>query len=61
MNTLMLNNLNHPTPFNYLYEAALSVVYSAMAMSLMCIVAAILKVSYVLRCIAQHGLGQEVR
>jgi hypothetical protein len=25
------------------------------------IVAAILKVSYVLRCIAQHGLGQEVR
>ncbi|MBH0027057.1 hypothetical protein I6F53_08665 [Pseudoalteromonas sp. SWN29] len=25
------------------------------------VIAAILKVSYVLRCIAQHGLGQEVR
>ncbi|MDO6465379.1 hypothetical protein [Pseudoalteromonas carrageenovora] len=25
------------------------------------VVAAILKVSYVLRCVAQHGLGQEVR
>ncbi|MBH0017705.1 MULTISPECIES: hypothetical protein [Pseudoalteromonas] len=25
------------------------------------VIAAILKVSYVLRCVAQHGLGQEVR
>lgn len=25
------------------------------------VIAAILKISYVLRCVAQHGLGQEVR
>ncbi|GEB70556.1 hypothetical protein PC2016_0142 [Pseudoalteromonas carrageenovora] len=46
---------------SYLYAEYFSMQVQISAHMSTIVVAAILKVSYVLRCVAQHGLGQEVR
>ena len=46
---------------SYLYAEYFSMQVQISAHISTIVVAAILKVSYVLRCVAQHGLGQEVR
>ncbi len=46
---------------SYLYAEYFSMQVQISAHMSTIVVAAILKVSYVLRCVAHHGLGQEVR
>ena len=46
---------------SYSYAESFSLQVQVLAHISTIVVAAILKVSYVLRCVAQHGLGQEVR
>ena len=66
MNTLMLNNLNYKTQFRVLNQALLVAEYFFISAKIFAhigiiVISAILKVSYVLRYVALHELGREIR
>lgn len=61
MNTLTINNVSNNVELGSFFESLLFTANTVLGLRVICIVVRILKASYVLRCIAQHGLEQEVR